>query len=146
MLKLTKNTFVYLLLIFAISSCLSRVEKHGYMIDLVDHDLLQKGITTKDRVLRIMGSPTIISEIDEEETWIYFSEDVKKLLFFKPNPVARSIISIKFDDSQTISELENYDISQETKLAFSSYHTKVESNKDGFFKSIFSNIGQVRPQ
>lgn len=134
-----------MLLVSALSAC-SRVNKHGYMMDLVEHDLLQKGVTTKERVLRIMGSPTIISDIDDEETWIYFAEDVKLLLFFKPKPVSRDIIALKFDDSQTISELERYSLGNETDLHFTDEYTKVKSNKSGFFKSIFSNIGQVRPQ
>lgn len=146
MSKLIKSTLVYLFLISAATSCISRVDKHGYMFELSDHHLLQSGITTKDRVLNIMGSPTIIADINDDETWIYYSEDVKKLLFFTPDVVSRNVISIKFDDSQTIKELTNYDISHESKLEFASNYTKVNSVKHGFFKSLFGNIGQVRPQ
>ncbi len=146
MLKLTKKTFIYLLCILALSSCLSRVEKHGYMFDLSDHHLLKEGISTKDYVLNIMGSPSLVTDLNNEEIWIYYAEDVKKLLFFKPDVIARDIISIKFDNSQTISHLEKYNLDNQIKIDFASNYTKVKSKKDGFFKSIFSNIGQVRPQ
>jgi len=146
MSKLIKNALVYLLALSALTSCLSRVDKHGYMFDLADHHLLQSGITTKDRVLNIMGSPTVIADLNDDETWIYYAEDVKQMLFFKPDVVTRNIIAIKFDNSQTIKELTNHDISQESKLDFASNYTKVNSVKHGFFKSLFSNIGQVRPQ
>ncbi len=146
MSKLIKNALICLFITSALTSCLSRVDKHGYMFDLSDHHLLQSGITTKERVLNIMGSPTVVADLNDDEIWIYYAEDVKRLLFFKPDVVARNVISIKFDDSQTIKELVNYDISHESTLEFASNYTKVNSVKHGFFKSLFGNIGQVRPQ
>ncbi len=146
MLNCTKNKIFFLIALTALTSCLSRVDKHGYNFDLSDHDQLQAGISTKERVLRLMGSPTIVSDLDDDETWIYYAEDVNKLLFFKPDAVNRTVLAIKFDQEQNVRELQNYDLSHETNLSFASNYTEVKSNKTGFFKSIFSNIGQVRPQ
>ena len=115
------------------------------MFDLSDHDQLKEEITTKDVVLRIMGSPTLVADFSDEETWIYFAEDVKSLLFFKPTIVSRTIISIKFNNN-TIKELQRFDLSNQSDLEFATNYTEVKSNQIGFFKSIFSNIGQVKPQ
>lgn len=145
MLKFAKKNFIYLLLLIALTSCISRVNKHGYMFDLSDHDQLKEEITTKDVVLRIMGSPTIIADFSDEETWIYFAEDVKSLLFFHPSVVNRTIISIKFDNN-IVKELQHYDLSDQSDLKFATNYTEVKSNQLGFFKSIFSNIGQVKAQ
>ncbi len=145
MLKSIKNYFIYFVLIIALASCVSRVNKHGYMFDLADHDRLKAEITSKDVVLRIMGSPTIITSFDNDETWIYFAEDVRSLLFFRPDVVRREVMAIKFDND-TIKELSHLDLSNEEKLKFASDYTKVESSHPGFFKSIFGNIGQVRSQ
>lgn len=145
MLKLFKSNFIYLLLIIALNSCISRVDKHGYMFDLSDHDQLKEEITSKDLVLQVMGSPTLVADFNNEETWIYFAEDVKTLLFFKPKPINRTIISIKFDNN-IIKELRHYDLSNQSSIDFASNYTEVNSNKIGFFESIFSNIGQIKPQ
>jgi len=145
MLKFAKKNFIYLLLLIALTSCVSRLNKHGYMFDLSDHDQLKEEITTKDVVLRIMGSPTLVADLNDEETWIYFAEDVRSLLFFKPQPIERTILSIKFNND-TIKELRRYNLSNQAKLDFASNYTEVNSNKIGFFSSIFGNIGQVKPQ
>lgn len=145
MLKFAKKNFICLLLLIALASCISRTNKHGYMFDLSDHDQLKEEITTKDVVLRIMGSPTLVADFSDEETWIYFAEDVKSLLFFKPTIVSRTIISIKFNNN-TIKELQRFDLSNQSDLKFAINYTEVKSNKIGFFKSILSNIGQVKPQ
>jgi len=145
MLKFAKKNFICLLLLIALASCLSKTNKHGYMFDLSDHEQLKEEVTTKDVVLRIMGSPTLVADLDNDETWIYFSEDVKTLLFFKPETIDRTIVSIKFSND-VIKELRRYNLSDQSNLKFASNYTKVNSNEIGFFTSIFSNIGQVKPQ
>lgn len=142
-----KKILLNIILLIATSSCITRIEKHGYMFDETDYEMMQEGITSKERVLRILGSPTIISDLDNDEAWIYYSEDVKSLLFFIPTITERNIIVIRFNREDVISKLRKIDLTQEQKkLEFSSKHTTVESNKIGFFKSLFSNVGQVKAQ
>ncbi len=139
--------FCCLFLLVVTSSCISRLEKHGYMFDLSDHETIQEDITSKERTLKIMGSPTVIAELGRDESWIYYAEDVKHLLFFKPKITSRNILIVRFDNSDTVTELRKIDLAnEEKKLTFSSNYTAVDNHKSGFFKSIFSNIGQVKPQ
>jgi len=146
MLKFTKKHFILLLLVTTLNSCVSRVNKHGFMFDLSDQEQLKEEVSTKDFVLRAMGTPTIITDFDDDETWIYYSEDVRNFLFFKPKSVNREILSIKFN-RDTISQLQRYSLIDEEKINFASNYTEVKNHdEEGFFKSIFSNIGQVRAQ
>lgn len=141
-----KNFLCYIFLLITANSCVSRVDKMGYMFELSDHDILQEGITSKERVLKIMGSPTLISDFDSE-VWIYYSEDVKNFLFFKPEVTERNVLVIKFNDAQIIKEMKKINFADEAKkLNFVSNYTTVDSHKTGFFKSIFSNVGQIKTQ
>jgi outer membrane protein assembly factor BamE (lipoprotein component of BamABCDE complex) len=141
-----KNFLCYIFLLITASSCVSRVDKMGYMFELSDHDILQEGITSKERVLKIMGSPTLISDFDSE-VWIYYSEDVKNFLFFKPEVTERNVLVIKFNDAEIVKEMKRINFSDEVKkLNFVSNYTTVDSHKTGFFKSIFSNVGQIKAQ
>lgn len=127
-----------------LSSCVKNSYRLGYLFDLSDHQLLQEGVTSKERVLKIMGSPTMISNLDEE-VWIYYSEDVERILFFIPDIKERTILTLRFDESETVKSIEKFDLSnEEKKMDFASHYTEVNSNKIGFFKSIFSNVGQVK--
>ena len=146
MRKLILN-FALILAIFCTSSCITRVEKRGYVFDLSDHHLLKEGVTSKDRVLRIMGSPTIISDLDADETWVYYFENVERILFFYPVTTQRDVLVLRFDKEGVIKELKSLNLEdQDDKLAFISKYTTVKSNEMGFFKSIFSNVGQIKPQ
>jgi outer membrane protein assembly factor BamE (lipoprotein component of BamABCDE complex) len=142
-----KNFFLIIFLSIMLSSCLSRVEKRGYIFDVADYELLQEGITSKDRVIKILGSPTLISDLDDKEAWIYYAEETKLLLFFKPKIISRNILVIRFDEENTLEELKKIDLSaEEKKLIFATDFTAVESHKDSLFKSFFSNVGSVKPQ
>lgn len=139
-----KKLICAIFLIINLTSCIKNPYRTGYLFDLSDHQLVQEGITSKERVLKIMGSPTIISNLDEE-TWIYYSEDSVKVLFFIPDIKERTILTFKFDKSEIVKDLERFNLSDENQqMKFTSQYTEVSSNKIGFFKSIFSNVGQVK--
>ena len=143
-IKLPPICFIFFLLIC--SSCgITRIEKNGYIFDSSGYETLQEGVTTKQRVLTMMGSPTVISSPSDQELWIYYHEDVRELLFFKPKIISRKIIALKFDDQQTIKELKDYDLSSEKDLTFNTNSTESQDRSEGFFKKIFGNIGKVRP-
>ena len=134
------------MLVFALSSCVSRIEKHGYMFDMSGYDLLQAGVTSKDRVERLMGSPTLVFDFGGEELWIYYSEDVKHFLFFDPKISNRRIVTIAFDQNGVINKLNSIGLEVENKeLVFADKTTEVSDHERGLIKSFFSNVGQVRP-
>lgn len=142
----TKIIALFLLLVTT-SSCFRHVEKTGYMFDMSDYEMLEQGITSKERVLRIMGSPTIISNFDNRETWIYYAQDIKKFLFFKADIIDRKVVIIRFDNSNIIKELKKVTMDDEQRnLYFATNKTPVLEHKTGFFKSIFGNVGQIKAQ
>ena len=76
--------YLLIILILLTSSCISNIDKHGYMFDLLDTIPVEEGVTTKNKILRDLGSPTHISYLDDEEVWLYYSERTNRVLFFKP--------------------------------------------------------------
>jgi outer membrane protein assembly factor BamE (lipoprotein component of BamABCDE complex) len=142
-----KVFFQIILLFISLTSCVSRAEKHGYMFDLSDHEMLHEGISDKETVLKFMGSPTFISDISDEEVWFYYSEEVRHFLFFMPKILQRKVFILKFDNKNFVKDLRKIDLNSENKnFNFHPDYTKVGEHKTGFFKSIFSNVGQVKPQ
>ena len=73
--------FTFLLLLFIVSACSFRVDKSGYMFENNDINFIQKGVTSKNTLLKNLGSPTIISYAKDKEVWIYYSENIKYILF-----------------------------------------------------------------
>lgn len=150
MKNLIKKSKFYIFCLIAmfllLESCVSRVDKRGYMFEMSDYEFLEEGVTNKEQALQIMGSSTFSSYLAEDEVWFYYSEDVRNLLFFKPKIISRKVVSLTFDESNTLFKIQEYDLAAQKNFSPNSDLTKVESNKIGFFKAIFSNIGIVTPQ
>lgn len=138
-----------LILVFALlalSSCLSRVEKHGYMFDLSDYAMLEEGISSKEKALNLMGFPSFSSDLSGNEVWFYYAQEVRYLLFFKPKILSRKIMALEFTDS-IVTKINNYNLEDEnSKLSFAKKYTAVDGHQEGILKAIFGNVGQVRPQ
>ena len=142
-----KTTLIFLSLIF-LASC-NQIEKRGYSFELSDYQSLQEGISTKDEALKAMGYPSLVEDFESDELWIYYSEDIKKLLFFKPKILDRKIMTINFDSKKYIKKISSYDLSNQSEIIFSKNYTTIINQKSvdkpSWWKQIFDNIGQVRP-
>ncbi len=138
-----KILLLLIFLNFALSSCATQVN-HGYMFEYSDYNLLEIG-NNKNTVLDIMGSPTIKSQIDENDSWLYMHEHTASFLFFKPKIVKREILVLNFSEDNVVEILNFNLLDQEKNFHFESKTTEVLENKVGIFKYLFSNIGNVKP-
>ncbi len=129
--------------LISVTSC-SQIEKRGYSFELSDYQLLKEKINNKNDALNFMGYPSFISEADQKEFWVYYSEDVKKLLFFKPNILDRKIITIAFDNKNIVEKIKSYDLADQNSIQFNENYTEVASQKKSWWSQLFGNIGQVK--
>jgi len=136
------KTLIAIFFVFFATSC-NHIQKRGYSFELSDYELVKDGISNKETVLELMGSPTFLSAIGDKELWVYFSEDVRKFLFFKPKTLRRKIMTVSFDDTGIIDDISDYDLNDDNAMHFVSDYTEVKSHKQGFWSRIFGNIGSV---
>jgi outer membrane protein assembly factor BamE (lipoprotein component of BamABCDE complex) len=137
------KTIIILLGIILLTSC-SQIEKRGYSFELSDYQNLKAGINNKNNTLDAMGYPSLTDNSADGELWIYYSENIEKLLFFKPETLDRKIITVSFNNDQTIKQINSYDLADQNQIDFNPDYTKVDSAKVSWWKQIFGNIGQVR--
>jgi outer membrane protein assembly factor BamE (lipoprotein component of BamABCDE complex) len=140
-----KFLFLTIFLLFSLTSCKFRIDKSGYIFENIDINFIQKDITSKNSLLKNMGSPSIVTWIEDDEYWIYYSEEVKHILFMKPSIINRDIILLKFKDDR-VNYFKKLDLNDEDSKFFSNLNkTYVKGHKSNFFKEFFSNVGTVRP-
>ncbi|MFT6219658.1 MAG: outer membrane protein assembly factor BamE (lipoprotein component of BamABCDE complex) [Myxococcota bacterium] len=132
------------ILFFLIFISCNPIEKRGYAFELSDYEKLTEEISDKNDVLNFMGYPIFVSEVKDNEIWVYYSEDVKKVLFFRPEILDRQVMAITFDSQNVISKISNYDLDDQSDISFSQKYTEVKSQKKSWWSQIFGNIGQVK--
>lgn len=131
------------ILVTSLISC-GQIEKKGYSFELSDYQLLKENVDDKNDALNFMGYPSFISEINQKELWVYYSEDIKKVLFFKPEILDRKIVTISFKEQNSVEAIKNYNLKNQTSIKFNKNYTDVANQEKGWWSRIFGNIGQVK--
>lgn len=138
---------ISILIILSLSSCFERINKHGYVFERSNFKFLKEGVTSKKEVLSIIGSPSIKQDINFDNSWIYFGQDIESFLFFKPKVIDRKIIIIDFDNENIIKDMRYVKLSDGKNFRPYNRYTSVKGHKEpGLIADLFGNIGQVKPQ
>lgn len=98
----------------------------------------------KRQVLDILGSPSSIVSLDQD-TWIYMSSEIKQIAFMKPEEIDRKLLVVKFNDNDTITEIEHMDKKQGQEILVAEIKTDNIEQEQGFFSKYFGGVGQYSP-
>ena len=99
---------------------------------------------TQDEVHELLGSPSSVSSLDENE-WIYMSSTLKKVAFFKPKIINRDVLAIRFDKQGKVSSVAHLDENSGSKINPDKDQTESGGHKIGFFKKYFGGVGTFSP-
>lgn len=99
---------------------------------------------SKAEVKSILGSPSNVVSLDRN-TWIYMSSDIEQIAFLSPKEINRDVLTIKFNDSDNIVEINRMNKKDGTKLAISEDKTETFGHEPGFFEKFFGGIGSYSP-
>jgi outer membrane protein assembly factor BamE (lipoprotein component of BamABCDE complex) len=125
--------------LFLLTSCITT--NKGKLFDGGDLEQLDTGITNKNNVIKMLGYPSFVLNLDNNK-WVYYSYKIRKFLFFKPDLKEQKILVLDFEN-EILKNLSLYDVDSNNyePLENSNYNLEEEKN---IIKDIFSNIGQIK--
>ena len=131
----------FILMFLILYSCSPINKQHGYLLDdllISSEEILKFEVksTTKNEILKTMGSPSIEIQ-DVENVWIYLLSLKEKKVFDEDELLFQSIYRFEFDDNgilidQTLLTADNFN-----KIAFASEETKVDRNAYGITDQLY---------
>lgn len=86
---------LFLLLLPLLSGC-AIVENRGHEIDPEQLAKVQVGVTTKEQVSKLLGTPSSVSPFGNS-TWYYMSAETQRRAFFAPTILKSNITRIEFN-------------------------------------------------
>jgi outer membrane protein assembly factor BamE (lipoprotein component of BamABCDE complex) len=132
---------------FAISACDPIKTDQGYRIDPEQLVMLESGVTNKDGVLELMGSPSSIATFQTEgDAWYYISSKSEHIAFFKKEVTERNVIVVKFDVNDVVAEIKDYDKEDGEEIQIVERTTPTGGRKLGFFEQLFGNFGRFNTE
>jgi outer membrane protein assembly factor BamE (lipoprotein component of BamABCDE complex) len=91
----------------AASACTPRLDVRGNLPDPDNVLAVQPGVTTRDQVAQLLGSPSTVGTFDDK-TWYYMSKRTETTSFFDPKVLDQEVLIVKFDDSGVVSDMQLY--------------------------------------
>lgn len=126
------------------AGCVSPIKDfHGYTADEIQPTEIQPGIDTRASVLAQLGSASTESVFDEN-TWFYISTERERLAYFIPKTSRRTITAIRFNETDVVEEILEYDETSGQVVNYVSRETPTRGRELGLLEQIFGTIGAVR--
>lgn len=132
--------YVILVLLPLLSGC-TTIDIHGTEVEPEQLAKIQVGVTTKDQVRKLLGTPSSVSPFGNN-TWYYMFEETERRAFFNPKVIRGNIIRIEFDGQNRVvcwnclSEKDYQGVSHVTREEPTSGHTF------SVIEQLFGNIGR----
>ena len=132
-----KNTLLGLLLV--LTACAGTTTIHGSLIKPADVDKLRIGVHNKQQVMRILGTPSTTSTLNQEK-WYYITDIKVTEPLKKPYLKERQVIGLTFDESGVLDKVFEKDESVSKQFSPEEQTTETQGEKLGFFEQIFLNL------
>ncbi|PKQ06321.1 MAG: outer membrane protein assembly factor BamE [Alphaproteobacteria bacterium HGW-Alphaproteobacteria-11] len=124
-----------------LAACSPVKEDRGYIFDPKDLTKIQAGVTSKEQVRTIMGSPSTTSTIDGE-AWYYISSKFETYTFNRPQEIDRAIAAFYFEKTDVVQEVAYYGLEDGQIVNFVDRTTPTRGKELTVLGQLFGNLGR----
>ena len=137
MSKLFKFFFIIILCV-NLFNCSEKISYSGKIIneDFQNYTIL----STKNLVLEELGKPTFVDIV--ENKYFYYSETIKYKNIFNRKIDKRKILVFSFNQNNSVSKFESYDLDNEKNIKFVKQTTDNNLIEKGLMEKIFGGVGK----
>lgn len=146
--RLTAKIFLAALLLLPgslLPGCVSSTQNHGHVPFAEKEPQLKVGMSDKDDVLRILGTPSVRSEF-APEVWYYISSRHKTRAFLPSKRVEQYVLAVHFNDVGKVDALEHFTGEDMAKITPEKEVTPTEGDTLGVMEQLIGNIGRFNRQ
>lgn len=137
----TNRRWPVLLLALAAAGCSSTIESHGYQLDQRRVELIQPGVTSREEVAGLLGSPSALATFDDRN-WYYISQRYDRTNFFYEELVAQDVLVVAFDDRGLVQSVETRDMQMAEAIVPDPDETRTLGNELTLLEQFLGNIGR----
>ena len=128
-------------LILFLAACSGGLSTHGNIADAEAVESIEPGVTTRDEVARILGTPSATSPFGEER-WLYVGERIRRIAFLDPEVLERKILVVHFDSNGILTKIETLDEDDGQEIEVVDRKTPSLGRSPTFLQQVFGNIGR----
>src|SRR5690625_3783593 len=125
----------------ALAACSPRVDNRGHRIDPEILAEVRPGMSTRDDVLYLLGTPSTISSF-QGPVWYYIGQRTEKLAFFHPEVKERQVVEIAFDGTDRVSDMRVIGLEEGQEVELVERETPTEGQDITILQQFLGNLGR----
>lgn len=127
--------------LLAVAGCTPAVSNHGYRLDTARIDRIQPGVTSREEVARLLGSPSTRATLDDR-TWYYVAQRTERASFYNEDLVAQEVVAIRFDGRGVVAQIDRSGLEDAQAVAPVAETTPTRGSELTILEQMVSNIGR----
>jgi outer membrane protein assembly factor BamE (lipoprotein component of BamABCDE complex) len=127
--------------IVALTGCSPTVDQRGNLPDPVKLAEIQPGVTTKDGIAQLLGTPSTVSTFNDK-TWYYISRRTEQVAFWDPTVLDQEVVVVAFDDSGVVRDVGRRTLADGEAIEPSARETPAPGHELTFIEQLIGNVGR----
>ncbi len=127
--------------LLAIAGCAPEVAQRGHLPTSEAIAQIQPGKTTKDQVVKILGSPSSVGVFDGN-AWYYISKRTSQSAFFLPTTTDQQVYIVDFTKDGVVSAVDHKGLKDAENITPAPGATPAPGRELSFLEQIIGNLGR----
>jgi outer membrane protein assembly factor BamE (lipoprotein component of BamABCDE complex) len=127
--------------LLSVSACSSVVDTRGNMPAPDQISAIKPGVDDRERVRRVLGSPTSTSAFDQS-AWYYIARKTATTAFLTPSVIDSQVVVVRFNPQGVVEAVETRGQEAAADIEVSDRETPTAGHGDGVIQQLFGNIGR----
>ena len=126
----------------ALAACAASVEQRGNLPNPDKISEIHAGATTKDEVVKILGTPSSVSVFNNEKSWYYISRRTAQTAFFEPDVLDQQVYIVNFDDQGVVKAVDHKVLQDGMEVTPVARATPAPGRELSFLEQLIGNLGK----
>jgi outer membrane protein assembly factor BamE (lipoprotein component of BamABCDE complex) len=132
------------LVAIALAGCQPTIDQRGNLPDKNKVAEIEPGVTTKEMVSQILGTPSSVSTFSDK-TWYYISRRTEQTAFFEPEVLDQQVVVVAFDEGGVVREVQHLNLADSRPVDPTARETPSAGKELGFMEQLIGNLGKFNP-
>jgi outer membrane protein assembly factor BamE (lipoprotein component of BamABCDE complex) len=124
-----------------LAACTVSEDQRGNLPDPEKLAQVKPGSTTKEQVVKILGSPSSASTFDDD-VWYYISRKTKQVAFLSPTVLDQQVYIVDFDSKGVVRDVGHKTLADGAPITPAPGATPAPGRELSFLEQLVGNIGR----
>jgi outer membrane protein assembly factor BamE (lipoprotein component of BamABCDE complex) len=125
-----------------LSGCLASVEQRGNLPNPDKIAEIHPGTTTREEVVKVLGTPSSVSVFNNDKSWYYISRRTAQTAFFDPNVIDQQVYIVNFDDQGVVRAVDHKVLEDRREITPVARATPAPGRELSFLEQLIGNLGK----